>query len=66
LDEQALIGHVSQLIGVKALVSLGQQQESLSIWDHPGSSPAGLIQQGFATGKSAELLGPVVAGNLAS
>jgi len=66
LDQEALRSDIRELIGVKTLVRLRQQKQGLPIWDHPRHSPAGLVQQGFAAGQGAKLLGTVVAGNLAS
>ena len=61
LYQQSLTGDISQLTGVKALVSLGQYQERLLILDHAGQAPPRLIQQSFASGQRAELLRPVIA-----
>ena len=62
--QQSLTGNISQLTGVKALVSLGQYQERLLILDHAGQAPPRLIQQSFASGQRAELLRPVIARDL--
>ena len=61
LDEQARRRDLRYLIGVITLMSPRQYQECLGPWYYPGYPAAGLLQERFAAGQSAELLGPVIA-----